>query len=111
MNVLDHRAGINFGQGFAWVARRGVPGRDNAQDFPLHTRSYHEAPVLDSMQKEKDRMGSRRVPIAFWLAAACLATSAIVLGEDPAEITPRAKPTEQQAPAPRANIRIDTNLV
>jgi VWFA-related protein len=59
-------------------------------------------------------MRSRRVPILLLLAATSLLTvisSAIVYGEDPAEITPRARPAEVTAPLPRANIRIDTNVV
>src|SRR5271169_1604938 len=65
-------------------------------------------------------MRSRRVPIPLPLAAVCLfafACSAVVCSavvcyaEDPAEITPRAKPAEAAPPLPRANIRIDTNVV
>jgi VWFA-related protein len=68
--------------------------------------------MLDSNQKEKDQMRSRRVPIGLWLIAACIVSSAVVRSaEDPAEITPRPKPSEAQAPLPRANIRIDTNVV
>jgi Ca-activated chloride channel homolog len=80
----------------------------------MHTRSYHEGLVLDSNQKGKHQMRSRRVPILLLLAATSLLIvlcSAVVYGEDPAEITPRARPTEAAAPLPRANIRIDTNVV
>jgi VWFA-related protein len=68
--------------------------------------------MLDSNQKGKHQMRSR-API-FALAATSLlivVCSAVVFGEDPAEITPRAKPSEASAPLPRANIRIDTNVV
>ena len=59
-------------------------------------------------------MRSRRVPISLPLAAVCLfaaACSAVCSAEDPVEITPRAKPSEAAPPQPRANIRIDTNVV
>jgi VWFA-related protein len=113
VNALQHRAGIDFGESFARETGRVVPGWDYAQDFPMHTRSYHDFLVLDSNQKGKHQMRSRRVPILM-LAATSLSIvvcSAIVYGEDPAEITPRAKPAEAAAPLPRANIRIDTNVV
>ena len=41
VDVLENRAGIEVGERFARETGRGVPGRDNAQDFPMHTRSYH----------------------------------------------------------------------
>ncbi len=87
----------------------------------MHTRSYHDAPVLDSRQKGKHEMRSRRVPIQLSLAAIRLFAAAglvivcpavLCYADDHAEITPRAKPGEAAAaPLPRANIRIDTNLV
>ena len=78
----------------------------------MHTRSYHEPPVLDSRQKGKHLMRSRRVPIRLLLAASSVICAGYLWSaEDPAEITPRAKPAEQTAPLPRANIRIDTNVV
>ena len=70
--MLEHRAGIDFGKRFAGETGRGVPGRDYAQDFPMHTRSYHERLVLDSRQKGKHQMRSRRVPIPLLLAAISL---------------------------------------
>jgi VWFA-related protein len=61
-------------------------------------------------------MRSRRVPIPLLLAAAVagfgmVCAAEICYAEDPAEITPRAKPSEAVTPPPRANIRIDTNVV
>jgi len=41
--VLEHCAGIDIGERFAGETGRGVPGRDYAQDFPMHTRCYHAA--------------------------------------------------------------------
>jgi len=128
--MLEHGARIDSGKRFAGETGRGIPGRDYAQDFPMHTRSYHERfrenarktgrvrplrRVLDSRQKGKHKMRSRRVPIPLPLVAISLfavACSGVVCyAEDPAEITPRAKPSEAAAPLPRANIRIDTNVV
>ena len=62
----------------------------------------------------QSQMRFRRVPLLFLFAATTLLSVlsvAVLFGEDPAEITPRAKPTENAAPLPRANIRIDTNVV
>jgi Ca-activated chloride channel family protein len=76
--------------------------------------SFHEPLVLDSRQKGKHEMRSRWVPIPILLAAISLlsvGSHALVDGQDVAEITPRAKPTEAAAALPRANIRIDTNVV
>ena len=128
--MLEHGAGIDFGKRFAGETGRGEPGRDHAQDFPMHTRSYHERfrgnarktgrvrplrCVLDSRQKGKHKMRSRRVPIPLPLAVVCLfavaCTAVVCSAEDPAEITPRVKPAEAAPPLPRANIRIDTNVV
>ena len=77
----------------------------------MHTRSYHEQPVLDSRLKGKHEMRSRRVKIPLLLAAAVAGFGVVCAAEDPAEITPRAKPSEAATPPPRANIRIDTNVV
>jgi Ca-activated chloride channel family protein len=91
----------------------------------MHTRCYHEAflrnarktgrvrplrCVLDSRQKGKHQMRSRRLPILLLFAATSL-FAVVCYGEDPAEITPRAKPAEAAAPPIHANIRIDTNVV
>ncbi len=76
--------------------------------------------MLDSRQKGKHEMRSRRVPIQLSLAAIRLFAAAglvivcpavLCYADDHAEITPRAKPGEAAAPLPRANIRIDTNVV
>ena len=40
----------------------------------MHTRCYHEPLVLDSRQKGKHQMRSRRVPIPLLLAAMSLFT-------------------------------------
>ncbi|MDP9055580.1 MAG: VWA domain-containing protein [Acidobacteriota bacterium] len=57
-------------------------------------------------------MRSRRAPIQLLLAAVSLISAPFLWSaEDPAEITPRAKPSEQTAPLPRASIRIDANVV
>jgi VWFA-related protein len=60
-------------------------------------------------------MRSRRVPVPLLAGIASLFAVAglavICSAEDPAEITPRAKPSEASAPLPRANIRVDTNVV
>jgi Ca-activated chloride channel family protein len=67
------------------------------------------------MQKGKHKMRSRRVPIRLLLAAASLFVLArfavVCYADDPAVITPRAKPTDAAVPLPRANIRIDTSVV
>lgn len=112
--MLEHRARVDFGESFAREAGGGVPGWYDPQDFPMHTRSYHEPSVLDSRQKGKHPMRSRCVPISLLLAAASLFVllpSALVYGEDPAEITPRARPGQAAVALPRANIRVDTNVV
>ncbi len=85
-----------------------------------YTRSSHESRVLDSRQKGKHTMRSRRAPIPLPLAAIRLfaamsllgaISAGAVCGQDLAVITPRAKPAEAAPPLPRANIRIDTNVV
>ncbi len=120
INVLKQRAFAEKGECFSGETRGGVPGGNHAQDFPMHTRSYHKlfrAPaVLDSIQKGKHAMRSRRVPGTVLFAAASLLSAGllavVMFGEDPAEITPRARPAAEAAvSAPRANIRIDTNVV
>ena len=75
----------------------------------MHTRSYHEAVVLDSRQKGKHQMRSRRALIPLLLAATSLFAAATE--EEAVNITPRPKPAEAAAPLPRANIRVDTNVV
>ncbi len=74
--------------------------------------------MLDSMQKGKRKMRSRRVLIptlfAMAIAAFLAAGSPVAAGsaEDEAvNITPRARPAEATAPQPKANIRVDTNVV
>ena len=74
--------------------------------------------MLDSMQKGKHKMRSRRVLIptlfAMAIAAFLAAGSPVAAGsaEDEAvNITPRARPAEATAPQPKANIRVDTNVV
>jgi Ca-activated chloride channel family protein len=113
--MLEHGAGIHFGESFAGETGRGVPGWNNAQDFPMHTRSYHEHFMLDSRQKRKHKMRFRRVQIRLPLTAVCLFAvtcfAVVCAADDPVEITPRAKPAEVVPPLPRANIRIDTNVV
>jgi Ca-activated chloride channel homolog len=66
--------------------------------------------MLDSIQKGKHQMRSRRVLIPLLFTATCLLFTA-ASGEEPVSITPRAKPSEAAVPLPRANIRIDTNVV
>ncbi len=81
----------------------------------MHTRSYHERSVLDFWQKGKHAMRSRWLLIPISLAVASLFVSgSLVAGsseEEPVNITPRARPVDPGPPLPRANIRIDTNLV
>ena len=55
-------------------------------------------------------MRSRYVLIAMLFAVAGTFAGA-VSAEDDVNITPRVKPKETTAPPPRANIRVDTNLV
>ena len=55
-------------------------------------------------------MRSRYVLIAILFAVAGTPTEAISAGDD-VVITPRAKPKEEPVVLPRANIRVDTNLV
>jgi VWFA-related protein len=114
--VLQHRAGIDSGEGFTGETGRSVPGWNNAKYFPMHTRSYHELSVLDFWQKGKHAMRSRRVwiPILLAIASLFVAGSLAAAGsseEEPVNITPRARPVDPGPPLPRANIRIDTNLV
>ncbi len=42
VHMLQHGAGIESGQGFSRETRGCVPGWDYAQDFAVHTRSYHD---------------------------------------------------------------------
>jgi Ca-activated chloride channel homolog len=59
-------------------------------------------------------MASRRVLIPLLFSAAGLLTTAFSAGfsdEDKVTITPRAKPAEPAVVLPRANIRVDTNVV
>jgi Ca-activated chloride channel family protein len=74
--------------------------------------------MLDSMQKGKHKMRSRRVliPSLFAMAiAAFLAAGSLGAAGDSEDeavnITPRARPAEITAPQPKANIRVDTNVV
>jgi VWFA-related protein len=113
--VLKEGAGAEAGEGFSGEPGRGVPGGNDAQNFAMHTRSYHEQVVLFSIHKGKRMMRSRRVPIPILFAAAGLLGAgffALATGGEEPEITPRSRAAaEAAAPAPRANIRIDTNLV
>jgi Ca-activated chloride channel family protein len=85
------------------------------KDFFVAQANLSTSPfVLDSRLKGKHEMRSRRVPIPLPLAAVSLlsvVSSALVYGQNLAEISPRAKSAEASAPLPRANIRIDTNVV
>jgi len=123
VDVLEHAAGIETGQRFTGETRRCVPGRNNGQYFAGHTRSYHNCLMLDSRQKGKHRMRSRIAVIALAATVTVLIASA-QLASEPQEkkpesvadnaqvnIVPRIKPTEAAAPLPKANIRIDTNIV
>jgi len=77
--------------------------------------------MLDSMQKGKHKMRSRRVLIptlfataiaAFLAAEQPVAAGAAGTSEDEAvNITPRPRPAEVSVPLPKANIRVDTNVV
>jgi Ca-activated chloride channel family protein len=66
--------------------------------------------MLDSMQKGKHMMRSHLVLFPLLLAAAGL-LAAGPSEEDAVNITPRVKPAEAGPVLPRANIRIDTNVV
>jgi Ca-activated chloride channel homolog len=76
----------------------------------MHTRSYHRLSMLDSRQKGKHKMRSHRVLFPLLLAMASLSAAASSDG-DAVTITPRAKPAEAAPALPKANIRIDTNVV
>ena len=112
--MLEHGAGIESGQRFAGETGGGVPGWDNGQDFAVHTRSYHDGLVLDSRQKGKHRDA---IPPCLYFCLrspprACFAGEPLD-AKTAADISSRApKPGEQPAaPLPKANIRVDTNVV
>jgi Ca-activated chloride channel homolog len=102
-----------------------------AQDFPMDTQYYDSMRhflfsrrglrclcyMLDSMQKGKHKMRSRRVliPTLFVMAAAAFPAGPLVAAgaseEAEVNIVPRARPAEVAPAQPKANIRIDTNVV
>jgi Ca-activated chloride channel family protein len=65
--------------------------------------------VSDSEKKAKLQMRSRQL-LAI-LSVLAVTSSAVLYGDDKAEITPRSKTAEAAVVLPRANIRIDTNVV
>ena len=65
--------------------------------------------MLDSRQKGKHTMRSRYIPVFITLALTGLAV--ISFSQENVSITPRPKPGEPAVVQPRANIRVDTNVV
>ena len=68
VNMFQHGSGVETGKSFSGEAGRCVPGRNNAQDFRRHTRSYHTkkrslSRFTTSIQKGKHTMPSRYAPI------------------------------------------------
>src|SRR6516225_4960310 len=84
-------------------------GRNDAENFTRHTRSYHEKGVLDSEKKGKlATMLPSRSNLLIWSALFVFA-GATSWGQ--ANLETRAKPGAKIEPRPQANIKIDSTLV
>src|SRR5437899_79288 len=107
--MLQHGFGGNGGQNLTGEASRLKSGRNYAENFTRHTRSYHETRVLDSGKKGKPSM---MLPSCRKLLIYC-ATVLLLPGAfwGQASLETRPKPGVKPEPRPQANIRIDSTLV
>src|SRR5262245_49674097 len=105
--MLQHGFGDDWGEYFAGETCGMESGRNDAENFTRHTRSYHETRVLDSKEKGKPPM---MLPSCrkFLLCSALIA-SFTAWGQPNLDIRP--KPGEKAEVRPQAILRIDSNLV
>ncbi len=106
---------------FAGETGRCVPGRNNAQDFARHTRSYHEPPYA---RLHAEREAPDAIPRVVDFVVLTVSAAVCLTAAEPVRLpgSPEDDPTRQQLrrapslpkpprPLPRANIRVDTNVV
>src|SRR5215813_15223953 len=106
--MLQHGFGSNGDQNFAGETSGLKSGRNDAENFTRHTRSYHETSVLDS--EKKGKLPTMR-PSRSNLSICGLLFLAGTASWGQANLETRAKPSVKSEPRPQANIRIDSTLV
>ena len=110
IDVLEHGFRGNLGQDFAGETGGGKARRNHAQYFTRHTRSYHKSPMLDLKKKGWQAMlpSCRKL---FVFGAISWASAAGAFAQPPVAISPRASTVPKNEVLPKANIRVDSNLV
>jgi VWFA-related protein len=107
--MLQHSFGSDSGEYFAGETTGMKSGRNDAENFTRHTRSYHETGVLDS--EEKGKLVAMLPSRSNLLICSALFVFAGVASWGQANLETRARPGAKTEPRPQANIRIDSNLV
>ena len=110
VDVLDHRFGGDLGENFTGKTRGGQTGRDDAENFTRHTRSYHKTPVINS-KKEKGWQAIMLPSYRALLLSSVIVFASLIWAAPQGPVTPRPKPVEKSEPAAKANIRVDSTLV
>jgi Ca-activated chloride channel family protein len=115
IHMLKHWFRGNWGQNFAGKASGGEARRDHAQDFTRHTRSYHKTAMLDLGKKGWLACMLPSCRKVFALSAMVLGIGSIAfaqqVGDSSVPIIPRTKTAPKADVLPRADIRIDSNMV
>src|SRR5262249_22049661 len=109
VHMLEHGFGRDRGQDFAGKTGGLESGRDDAENFTRHTRSYHETAMLDSGEKGKRLTMLPSFRKLLILSAIVTMMPVALWGQ--ANLETRAKPGLKAEPRAAANIRIDSTLV
>jgi Ca-activated chloride channel homolog len=107
--MLEHGFRSDRGEYFAGETTGMKSGRNDAENFTRHTRSYHETSVLDS--EKKGKLAAMLPSRSNLLIYTALFVFAGVASWGQANLETRAKPGAKIEPRPQANIRIDSTLV
>src|SRR5690348_16698219 len=112
--MLQHGLGRDREEDFAGEPTGGKACGDDAQHFTAHTRSYHKNPMLDLVKKGWPAAMLHSYRQLFAVTAVLLGTGFSLIAQDsggPVSIVPRPKAPRKSEVLPKANIRVDTNLV